>query len=1080
MSSSNNNIQFLKGGGEMGQLIRCKDWQNTLLGNPENWPQSLRTTLGIVLSSKFPMFLWWGTELICFYNDAYRPILGVNRKNLSILGKPAKESFIEIWDIIKPLIDGVLAGEEATWSEDQLIPIYRNGKLEDVYWTFSYSPVNDETGKPAGVLVTYFETIQKTKKLKESNEREDQLNFILDAAELGTWDLNPQTNKFIGNDRLKKWFGLNLSDEIEFSLALNTIAENDKEKVISAIQAALKSGSDGNYNISYTIINPLTKAEYIVVAKGKALFNKKNIAYRFSGTMQDITQQALAVRKTEESEKQFRNMVMQSPIPMTVFRGEDFIIEVANVTMFRDIWHKTECDVIGKKVLDVFPELKDQKYPELLKSVLKSGKSHREVESVVFIQGDKGLKKFYLDYEYAPLFEIDKNVSGILITVNDVTGKVETRRKVEDAEERLRLATEATGIATWDLDLQNDAFIHSTKLADIFGYNKSTQLIHSQLRNQIHHDDKHIVIDGFDMAIKTGILKYEARVVKLNKTICWIRTQGQVFYDENRKPIKLIGTLRDITEEKQYQQELLESEEKFRLLADSMPQFIWTSDADGNLNYFSKSVYDYTGLTPTQIKEEGWLQIVHPNEKEENISKWLHSVKTGEEFMFEHRFRRYDNEYRWQLSRAIPQKNEAGQIQMWVGTSTDIEDQKTFARDLKKQVDARTKELKQLNEELIKSEERYHLMVDEIQDYAIIYLNKEGVIENWNRGAEKIKGYGAEEIIGKNFSIFYTEEDKATNLPQKLLKIALETGKATQEGWRVRKDGSLFWANIVITAIHDEEKNSIGFSKFTHDLTEIKQANDRIKSNAELLELKNKELEKINAELQSFAYVSSHDLQEPLRKIQTFATRILEKEHQNLSDNGKNYFHRMQESANKMQTLIEDLLTYSRTNTTENIFKNTNLIEIINEVKNDFKEVLAEKNATIEVREMCEAIIIPFQFRQLMQNLISNSLKFSKPDIPAHIIIKSEIKGGSMLNTELLSSEKMYCHISISDNGIGFESKYKDRIFEVFQRLHGKAEYKGTGIGLAIVKKIVENHNGIITATGELNRGATFDIYIPS
>src|SRR5580693_1125468 len=129
---------FLAGGGEMGELTRSKDWANTNVGTPDKWPQSLRIALSIILNSKFPMFLWWGPELICFYNDAYRPSLGKNGKHPSILGMPAEQAWSEIWHVIKPLIDTVLAGEEAIWFEDLLVPIYRNGKIEDVYWTFSY------------------------------------------------------------------------------------------------------------------------------------------------------------------------------------------------------------------------------------------------------------------------------------------------------------------------------------------------------------------------------------------------------------------------------------------------------------------------------------------------------------------------------------------------------------------------------------------------------------------------------------------------------------------------------------------------------------------------------------------------------------------------------------------------------------------------------------------------------------------------------------------------------------------------------------------------------------------------------
>jgi light-regulated signal transduction histidine kinase (bacteriophytochrome) len=235
-----------------------------------------------------------------------------------------------------------------------------------------------------------------------------------------------------------------------------------------------------------------------------------------------------------------------------------------------------------------------------------------------------------------------------------------------------------------------------------------------------------------------------------------------------------------------------------------------------------------------------------------------------------------------------------------------------------------------------------------------------------------------------------------------------------------------------------------------------------------------------NKELESFTFISSHDLQEPLRKIQTFSNRILTEEYENLSVKGKYYFERMQLSALRMQNLINDLLSYSRTTVTERKFEKINLNKIISEVMDSLEEVLEEKKATFEIGKLCEVNIIPFQFRQLLQNLITNSLKFSKPDLPPHIIINcSYIKyDDSMSENFLLQTD--HHHISVTDNGIGFDSEYSEKIFEIFQRLHDKESYEGTGMGLTIVKKIVENHNGIITASSKLGDGCTFDIYIPT
>lgn len=240
------------------------------------------------------------------------------------------------------------------------------------------------------------------------------------------------------------------------------------------------------------------------------------------------------------------------------------------------------------------------------------------------------------------------------------------------------------------------------------------------------------------------------------------------------------------------------------------------------------------------------------------------------------------------------------------------------------------------------------------------------------------------------------------------------------------------------------------------------------------------ELSIANKELLAFTYISSHDLQEPLRKIQTFVSIILENEYANLSTDGKYNFQRMQLAACRMQQLIDDLLSFSRISTTELKFEKTDLNQIMNEVKADLKEDILNQNATIRTHDLGTAYIIAFQFRQLMYNLISNALKFSQPGVPSLISINSKIVKGNSLNMNKLSPEKSYCHITIKDNGIGFEPHFSERIFELFQKLHSKETYTGTGIGLAIVKKIIANHNGIIIATSELMKGATFDIFFPT
>jgi len=291
---------YLKGGGEMGQLTREFDWDKTVLGNPGGWSQSLLTTLSIILNSKYPMFLWWGPELMQFYNDAYRPSLGQDGKHPAALGQRGEDCWQEIWPVIKPLIDQVMTGGESVWNEDQLIPIYRNNQLEEVYWTFSYSKVIDETGEPAGVLVVCNETTNSVQSYNLIKDSKKDLEFAIESAELGTWDLNPATSKFIGNNRLKDWFGIAADDEIDLQLAINAIAEEDRERVTAAIGKAIEKGSDGNYNITYTIYNHKTDTKRVVEATGKATFDTDGNIYRFSGILQDVTEEYLLQQRKDE------------------------------------------------------------------------------------------------------------------------------------------------------------------------------------------------------------------------------------------------------------------------------------------------------------------------------------------------------------------------------------------------------------------------------------------------------------------------------------------------------------------------------------------------------------------------------------------------------------------------------------------------------------------------------------------------------------------------------------------------------------------------------------------------------------
>ncbi|WP_217371878.1 sensor histidine kinase [Spirosoma rhododendri] len=349
-------------------------------------------------------------------------------------------------------------------------------------------------------------------------------------------------------------------------------------------------------------------------------------------------------------------------------------------------------------------------------------------------------------------------------------------------------------------------------------------------------------------------------------------------------------------------------------------------------------------------------------------------------------------------------------------------------------------------------------MMDEIDNHAIILLDEQGNIETWNKGAEKIKGYTASEIVGRNFRVFYPEADCQAGLPAQLLAEAAATGKVYHEGWRLRQDKTRFWGAVTITASRNEQGQLIGFAKITRDLSERMAAETTIRLHAQDLETRNKELEQ-------FVYIASHDLQEPLLNVGNFV-ELLQLEYADSFDDGARlYLDIINQSTYRMRNLIKGLLDYARIGR-EKTFVATDCQELVDFVKEDLTAKLALTAGTLRYSQLPQVMVYPTELRQLFQNLICNALKFTKPGQPPVVTVAAEMRG-------------KYWQFSVNDNGIGIEPAYREKIFKIFQRLHTRETYEGNGIGLAHSKKIVEMHGGELWVESVLGAGSTFFFTIP-
>lgn len=785
--------------------------------------------------------------------------------------------------------------------------------------------------------------------------------------------------------------------------------------------------------------------------------------------------------------------------------------------------------LIGKNFFEVFPDTSEafQKTgkSELRDIFLRVIKTKKPVSLTAFRydipQEDGAFSERYWEPIHYPIFDTHKKVSHILQISKDVTEELQKERQLHQAQQQLEQALSAGSLGIWNWDIPNDIITGDKNLANFFGVSyaeAANGLPLSVFTNSIHADDQQRVIAEIQKTVtQKGSFDQDYRTIDHQKKMRWVTARGTVETDEHNNAVNFTGMLIDITARKNIEAKLQASIDQFQALADSMPQLIWVTRPDGYHEYYNKAWYDYTGTTYEQAKGKGWNETFHPDDQTRSAKRWQHSLKTGEPYEIEYRLRGITGEYKWFVGRALPYRDASGTIIKWYGTCTYIEDQKraterqTFLSEATKVLASSFNSKKTLTR-IAKT------ITDEIADWCSIDIIENGSVKNIAlhhadihkleiakefialRAADSATADASLDAVKSGKSLFI--ETLTPEMLAQSLRSARELELMQQLGLQSviyvpLKDATGVFG--VITLVRSEQRRNFSnddvllaeelasrismmltnISLYTNAQAEIKRRkkleNELLDINENLeakviertkeLEKSNIELSRSNQELQNFAYVASHDLQEPLRKIQAFGD-ILESEYTEQIGDGTDYLHRMQSAASRMSILINDLLSFSRVTTQAKSFKQVDLNTVLENVIEDLYARIHETNGTVTVDTLPAIYGDDVQMRQLFQNLISNALKFHKPDVTPVIKITVKQRNG-------------YYFISVKDNGIGFDTKYNDRIFAVFQRLHARGEYEGTGIGLAVCRKIVERHDGTIDVKSIPGEGSEFIIKLP-
>lgn len=506
-----------------------------------------------------------------------------------------------------------------------------------------------------------------------------------------------------------------------------------------------------------------------------------------------------------------------------------------------------------------------------------------------------------------------------------------------------------------------------------------------------------------------------------------------------------------IWQREQTEIQLQESQARFHEAFQHAPVGIGLMSREGRWLEANDALVEITGYSETELNQRTMADLLPPEEAPAELARFAQMLARREEtFALEQRLRHANGKTVWVLHNVSQVRDAKGQLLYFICQILDMTEHREAMEA--------TRQAKEFSENIIRS-----------STDGILAFDHASLLTVWNSGMEKMTGIPAAKALGQPAAeiLPFLRDIYEVRTFKRVLTGAVV--KATDRPFSVPSSGKSGFYEAHYSPLHDSSGGIVGGVGVVRDVSDEKKARERLQNFTQLLRQRNREL-------QDFAYVASHDLQEPLRKIRAFGDRLEKKIGPTLDDQSTDYLQRMQDAASRMQTLINDLLSFSRVSTEAHPFIAVDLGQVTREVLVDLESRIESTGALVEVGPLPTIDADPTQMRQLLQNLISNALKYHKPGEKPHVEIFS---AEYMREPHLPLLENHGCLIHVRDHGIGFDEKYLDRIFTVFQRLHGRNEYEGTGIGLAICRKILDRHRGWITARSSSGYGATFIAALP-
>lgn len=1044
---------FLVNGGVMATLIRNHEWASTSVGAVSSWPQSLRTALQIMLSLQQPAFIAWGKEMSLFYNDLLKNLIGDQHT-----GKPASA----VWKNIELLQQEI----DHTKKERSLL-ILETKDTSGTDHSFHCTALFNEEGKASGFFCTNTNEIDRVRKEAEQQFRQlflqaPALIHIFKGPEHIIELFHPKGKAFVNRRDLTGMKLREATPELEgqgFFELLDDVYQNGKTYTLSETQVLLA-------NENGELVERFFDLTY------QPLYDNNS---KIQGVMNfgvEVTETVTARRKIEESEAHFREMADSAPAIFWI-TDKDGSCTYLNQSWYEATGQKEE-EALGLGWLNAT-------HPHDLPKT-----------SEIFHEANKNQIPFYAEYRLrykdgayrwvidkgTPRFDDTGNFIGFIGAVVDVHERKVAELALEESEERQKLAVEASGMGTWVCDLETGMVHCSERTKEIFGYTETLVSL-EYVFNTIHPHDQERIKQAVANAMqhKEGFYRAEYRVLNdLDRSVRSVIANGKIFFDDERKPVKFVGTCLDLTKQKEIEDSIRKSEERYRHIFEGTPISIWEEDFSWVKNEVermkAKGISDFASYFKDHPQElQQLIQSVRINDVNESTLKLIEAsskeeLKAGLQNIF------VEDTTDAFISELGTIANGGGRFEYETVLQTlrgsridvlvhiDFPKHNNYSSVLVTLVDV--SERRKADNILKESEEQFRLLAETLPQLVWV-TDGEG-----NRLYASSRWQEFTGLVPGSDSWLNTMHPEDVDKVMEVWKESLTSGKSYRAELRLKsKSGDYYWFYMQGEPIRNEQVEII---KWIGSATNIQGQKEIEKHLEGLVSKRTEELQRSNKDLQQFAHVASHDLKEPLRKIKTFAGRLADDTETSFSEKGFAYLQKIDKASERMFMMIDGVLNYSAFNVAEQKAEPVNLNELMRNIEADLELVIQKKSATIIYNDLPIIQGASVLLHQLFYNLINNSLKFSKEEGAPFIQITSSL---------IINNEKQYAEINVKDNGIGFAQQFSEKIFDTFTRLNSKDLYEGTGLGLSLCKRIAERHGGNITANGEAGKGAEFIIQLP-